>query len=209
MKRHLSCQWFVLLCVGNKMNLTDIAKILFFTSIIIWILPPFKQYKGRYFYFFAIFAIIDPINLIFPFIFKLNSPPQITIFLLYAALLSLIDFKYLKANWIWVLIFTIVLFFPTIFKFDSTKIVLTYVFLEAAITLIVLKNLITLFVAKEKLSLFHTIFLIYQLTIIVKFSNLLIGFADALAFFILTSIAQIFFGLYFSIFREDKPGVSV
>jgi len=31
-----------------------------------------------------------------------------------------------------------------------------------------------------------------------------IGFADAAAFFIITSIAQIIFGLYFSIVRADR-----
>jgi hypothetical protein len=77
------------------------------------------------------------------------------------------------------------------------------------ITLIILKNLITNFVSAGKLSLFHLVFLFYQFTTIAKFSNLLTGFADATAFFILTGIAQILFGLFFSIYREDKSGLVI
>jgi hypothetical protein len=47
--------------------------------------------------------------------------------------------------------------------------------------------------------------LFYQTTILFKVLNMAIGFADATAFFIITTIAQIIFGLYFSIVRADRP----
>ena len=79
--------------------------------------------------------------------------------------------------------------------------------LQAGISLIILKDLITNFVSLGKVSLFHLVFLFYQLTTLTKFSNILFGFADAFAFFILTTIVQILFGLYFSVFTEnDKAG---
>jgi hypothetical protein len=81
--------------------------------------------------------------------------------------------------------------------------------LQLGITLIILKNLITNFVLAGKLSVFLIVFLFYQFTTIAKLSNLLMWFADATAFFILTSIAQIIFGLFFSIYREDKSGLTI
>ncbi|MBV6419615.1 MAG: hypothetical protein DAHOPDDO_00838 [Ignavibacteriaceae bacterium] len=40
-----------------------IASIIGYISTVIWLLPPFRQYKGQYFYFFLILALSDPINL--------------------------------------------------------------------------------------------------------------------------------------------------
>ena len=194
------------------MTIADISKLLFFTSIIVWLLPPFKQFKGKYFLFFLILACMDPINLLFIFIIKspFHIHSQILILFYYCSLLSLIEKKLLRKNWIWILLIALVLFSPTIFHFNRNEIVLVYILLQLWITLIILKNLITNFVSAGKLSLFHVVFLFYQFTAITKFSNLLIGFADATAFFILTSIAQIIFGLFFSVYTEsDKTGDTV
>jgi hypothetical protein len=153
---------------------------------------------------------MDPINLVFVFIIKSNLQSQFSILLKYFLLLSLIEKNILKKYWIWFLSITLVLFSPTIFDFNKNQIILLYILLQLGITLIILKDLITDYVSVGKLSLFLVIFLFYQLTAITKLSNLLFGFADAIAFFILTSIAQIFFGLYFSVFTEsNQTGNSV
>ena len=193
------------------MTLADISKLLFFTSIIVWLLPPFKQFKGKYFLFFLILAFMDPINLLFLFIIKSPfSQSQFLILLNYCSLLSIIERNLLKKYWIWLLFITLALFSPTIFHFNGNEIIIVYILLQLGITLIILKNLITNYVSVGKLSLFLLVFLFYQFTTLTKLSNLLIGFADAFAFFILTTIVQIIFGLFFSVFTEsDKTGDSV
>lgn len=191
------------------MTSADISKLLFFTGIIVWLLPPFKQYKGKYFFFFLILACMDPINLLFLFIIRSDLQSQVSILLKYCLLLSLIEKNFLRKNWIWIMLMTLILFSPTIFHFDKNEIVLVNVVLLLGTTLVILKNLITNFVSAGKLSLFLLVLLFYQFTVIAKFSNILIGFADATAFFMLTSIAQIIFGLFFSIYREDKSGLVI
>lgn len=193
------------------MTLADISKLLFFTSIIVWLLPPFKQFKGKYFLFFLILAFMDPINVLFLFIIKssfLHS--QILILLNYGLLLSIIRKDFLKKHWTWIFLTTLALFTPTIFHFNRREIILVFILLQLGITLIILKKLITNFASAGKLSLFYLVFLFYQFTAIAKFSNILIGFADATAFFILTTIVQIIFGLFFSVFTESyKTGNTV
>jgi hypothetical protein len=124
-------------------------------------------------------------------------------------LLSLIDFKILQKKWVWIIPITLVLFFPSIFRFNENQIIIVYLLFQSGITLIILKNLITGFASSDKLSLFHIVFLFYQFTVMAKFINFIVGFADAFAFFTLTSIAQIIFGLFFSIYREDKSGLTI
>lgn len=191
------------------MTIADISKLLLFTSIIVWLLPPFKQYKGKYFFFFLILACIDPISLFFIFVIKSSLPSQILILFNYCLFFSLLELNFIKKNWIWIFLITLVLFTPTIFHFTLIQITWVLIIIQSGITLIILKNLITNFVSEEKLSLFHLVFLFYQFTAISKLSNLLIGFADATAFYILTTIVQIIFGLFFSIYREDKSGLVI
>jgi hypothetical protein len=189
------------------MTSVDISKLLFFTSIIIWLLPPFKQFKGKYFLYFLILAFMDPISLFFVFIIKSPLQSQISILLIYCSLLSIIEKNLLRKYWIWVLLITLALFSPSIVHFNSKEIIFVYLLLELGITLIILKILITNYVSFGKLSLFLVVFLFYQFTTLTKLSNLLFGFADAFAFFILTSIVQIIFGLFFSVYTEsDKTG---
>jgi hypothetical protein len=71
----------------------------------------------------------------------------------------------------------------------------------------ILKRFIVNYAFEKRVNVFNLILIFYFLTIITKFFNLLTGFADAIAFFIITSIAQVIFGLYFSIVREDKPKI--
>ncbi|MCX6169142.1 MAG: hypothetical protein NTX65_07380 [Ignavibacteriales bacterium] len=192
------------------MTTVDVSKVLFFTSIIVWLLPPFKQFKGKYFLYFLILAFMDPINLLFFFVLKSPLQSQISILLDYCLLLSLIEKKLLRKYWIWVLLITPALFSPTILHLKGNEITLVRILLEVGITLIILKNLITNYVSTGRLSLFLVVFLSFEFTNIAKFSNLLFGFADAFAFYILTTIVQIIFGLFFSVYTEsDKTGVSV
>ncbi|PKL82510.1 MAG: hypothetical protein CVV24_09745 [Ignavibacteriae bacterium HGW-Ignavibacteriae-3] len=191
------------------MTFADFSKLLFFTGVIVWLIPPFKQYKGRYFLFFLILACLDPIGLFFIFILKFYLPGQIQILFSYCLLIALIEKNILRKYWIWILIIALVSFFPTIFQFNRQEITFVLILIELGITLIILKNLITNFALSGKLSIFHVVLLTYEFTAIAKFLNLLIGFADATAFFMLTGLAQIAFGLFFSIFREDKSGLVI
>ncbi len=81
--------------------------------------------------------------------------------------------------------------------------------LHLGIFLVFLKEFIVKYVSEKKFSLFLLFLFVYELTVVLKLFNILVGYADATAFFIITSIAQIIFGLFFSIHREDKIGLTV
>jgi hypothetical protein len=72
-----------------------------------------------------------------------------------------------------------------------------------------LKFLIVDYVNNKRIKLFFLMLVFYELTVILKFFNIIIGFADAYGFYFVTSIAQIIFGLFFSIVREDESGVII
>lgn len=64
------------------MTIPDLIAII---SMIIWFIPPFKQRKTEYFYFFLILALADPITYALYFSIKLTPiilSPIIALFIL-------------------------------------------------------------------------------------------------------------------------------
>ncbi len=182
----------------------ETLKTIFFISIIVWLFPPIRQFKTKYFWFFLILALADPITHFLRQFSIYNPSYYFYVFISFLLIVSLQDKNFIiKAKFFWLTIFilSIIGFFLDI---SNNSQLLLLLFTNSVILFILLRNYIVEFVTKKN-NLFLLFLVIYQLTIISKFLNLLLGFADATAFFIITSIFQIAFGLFFSIFREDNP----
>lgn len=189
------------------MSLTDIIKLLYFASLIVWILPPIRQYKNYMFDFFLVLAVIDPAIFLHGLITKTNMPLWVIALFIYLLVISVLSEELLKKyKYIFI---TLPLLFSLIIPFMTTKYYhIVFIGMDAVLLFVFLKWLITSYVDKKKLNIFYLMLVFYILTVILKFFNLLIGFADASAFFIITSITQIFFGLYFSFVREGESGIA-
>lgn len=188
------------------MSLVSIAKILLYVGFVIWLLPPIRQFKGRFFAFFLILAFIDPIALLFyfsygytiPFYFYLTAECTLLISLLWKN-------SNIKLRYFYIVSLSIVTFCLTLINMTTNIQLTLMLFIDLIILFSILKLFITEYVNRRKTNLFILVLIFYQLTTISKFLNVLIGFVDATAFFNITSIAQIAFGLFFAIFREDNP----
>lgn len=104
-------------------------------------------------------------------------------------------------------IFFIILLFTI--NFSTKDHLLITVVIQVVLLFIFLKNFIVEYAFNSRLNLFYLILVFYILTIISKFLIIFLNLANASAFFHITTIAQIVFGLFFSIYREDKQGDSV
>ncbi len=187
-------------------SLAEIFQYLILVSIVIWILPPIRQYKSYMFDFFLVLSIIDPATLFYGLITKTNIPLWLIAFFIYLLVVSVLSEELLK-KFKYAFI-AIPLLFSLIIPLMTTKYYhFLFICMDLVILFVFLRWLITSYVDKKKLNIFYLMLVFYILTVILKFFNLLIGFADASAFFIITSIAQIIFGLFFSIVREDKSGI--
>lgn len=187
------------------MSLADTAKLLYFASIIIWLLPAIRHHKSFMFDFFLVLAFIDPIALTYGLITKTSIPLWLTALFAYLLIISITTEELLKKlKYVFI---TLPLIFIVLIPFLLTQYYHVIIIAENLVLLLVfLKWLITYYVANKKLKIFYVMLVFYVLTVILKIFNLLIGFADAIAFFYITSIAQIIFGLFFSIAREDESG---
>ena len=183
-------------------------KIIIYLTIFIWLLPPFMQFKERYFYFFIILAISDLISIMAQIFFHIN-PSYIFIFISYLAYLSIMSKIILKKNWyLFLILFLIITSF--LFSFNSLS---TRYFIFVIVNILIFIKFLFTFISEiglhKHIKYFLIVLLFYELTVIFKFINLITGFTDAYSYFIITSIFEFFVGVFFSVFKEDNPRIVI
>lgn len=190
------------------MSVGDITKLIYFAGIIVWILPAIRQYKTEFFDFFLILALIDPITIIYGLITKTSLPTWITVFFAYLLIISVLsEEKIKKLKYLLIIIpFLFVLSIPFLNKQNFFWILLAE---NIIIFIFFLRFLIIDYVQTSKINMFLFMLCFYEMTVILKIFNLIIGFSNAFTFYFITGMAQIIFGFYFSIHREDKSGIIV
>lgn len=192
------------------MSTAVILKILVYASIIVWLFPPIRQFRTNKFYFFLVLALMDPIAFLYSEIFKYQISFNYYLAANYLLLVSVLwnnNKSEIKYSLIVGGIFYLILLFTI--NFSSNDHLLILIIIQVIILLVFLKIFIVEYAFNSRFSFFYLVLVFYMLTNISKFLIILIGLADATAFFIITTIAQIFFGLFFSLYRENKPGTTV
>ena len=189
------------------MKTAEILSYLYFAGVIVWILPPIRQYKGYMFDFFLVLAIIDPASLLYGFLTRTNLPLWLVTLFIYLLIISVTTEELLKRfRYIFI---SLPLLFVLFIPYMSTMYYhIVFISMDAILLFVFLKWFITAYVATNKLNVFYLMLVFYMLTVILKFFNLLIGFADASTFFFTTTFAQIIFGLFFSFVREGESGIA-
>jgi hypothetical protein len=191
------------------MNLSEI-QILYYLSLFIWLFPPIRQYKKRLFFFFLVLAVTDPIVFVFQTILHNALPQLFSLFVSYCLLVCLLEKSTIKKYKYWIIVLAIILLVVSFIYMLPMNIYLSVLFsVQILIFIVIMKIFILEYVAKGKLSIFYLMLVLYQLTMLLKFYNYLAGFTDAGAFFVITTIAQNFFGLFFSFVRENKQEPAV
>ncbi len=192
------------------MSAISLSKFLIYFSIIVWLIPPFRQFRKSKFYFFLILALMDPIALIYFEIFKNAISFNYYIIGCYLLLPSILWKKNSsKFNYAMIFVGLCLAVLSFILNFKIEEGLLLIIFIQFVILLTFLKIFVVEYATNSKFNFFYLALVFYTLTSISKFFIVLIGLADATAFFHITTIAQILFGFYFSIYREDKTGNAV
>ena len=177
-----------------------VEKIIVYISTFFWLFPPFRQYKGRYFYYFLILALSDPLAIIGV---SLIGIPYHFIHSV-AGLLLLYSFdsieyvkKYMLANMIFVLAFFLFLFLldNLLYLILTLHLLILYRFLRLSLLNTFSKNELNIFLL---VLVFYEISAIVNLIVFISKTNL--GFV----FYYLTLSFQILVAIFFTVFREDS-----
>ncbi len=175
--------------------------IIYYIGFIVWLIPPFRQYRGNYFPFFLILALTDPIALTLNKVFNIN--PTVVFFI--ASFLLLVSVSYTKSTFINILFISIgllILLIGLLFM-DLFWILIGVIILNLFIIIILTKNTLLLAANEYNLNIFMTVLIIYEISIVIKLIFFLPQMNYRIDYFYLTTAFQILFGIYFSIFTEN------
>jgi hypothetical protein len=179
-----------------------LAVIIVYISTIVWILPIFRQYNTRIFYFFLILGLSDPANIISVSLFthKTGLVYCIAALLLFYSL-NLREHSRLKFTYTDFLL--IILFVSAIFLLNDLN------YLILCIHLIILVRFIQKVVIdvhqKGEANVFYLMLILYETTVIVKIVVFLFGSNVGVLFFYITLAFQILIGIFFTLFKENNP----
>lgn len=174
-------------------------------SVLIWILPPVKQYKTQYFTFFMILALFDPILYSIYLIFGI--PPltyyPIMIFFLIISLSK--DKKRFK----WIAISLVILILTYFNHNDLVKLYLLCLILHSVVLLEIIDKLMQIIIQKRLLNLFLSLLLFYSLINELKLIAIVLNLYRGAISYYLATFNQIFFGILFSFITINSKSFSI
>lgn len=180
-----------------------------YISAIIWLIPPVRNNKTTLFYYFLLLAIHDPIKLIFKEIIEYDLPFEFSLLVAYLCFISLIKVENIKKTWLFVLTGMLLLIGATLYFQEYFVNIISLLICDLLIFIVLLKKFAEINVEFRSYSMFYVTLIFYQLTTLIKYSSFIIDTEFANEYFIVTSIFQILFGLFFSIFRENDSRLMV
>lgn len=161
--------------------------------MVLWLLPPFKQYGTEYFYFFVVLAAADPIMVSAYYILRIQ--PQIIA--PFTLLILIASMRLKKLLW---LPFAFVFLFILIWFSRESKIALPLInsFCHFVVFMMIISRLIDQLSKRQLLSGFLVLLSVYELINVLKTIIVITDILNGLTQFYIASFFQILFGLLFS-----------
>ncbi len=169
-------------------------------SIIVWLMPLFKQRGTDFFYFFLVLALFDPINFI---LHKLNlfHGQQTIIVAEFLAIYSLMKRTTVNNIIILTACSTVLQFFPS-FSVDAEY--LLKAVLQTVILLLIIYKFVIFVESKGEVSIFYIILLCYQFSVVLKVLAAVFDIRYGITQFYLIMSIQMGFGALFTIFNVNS-----
>lgn len=184
----------------------QLIPIIVYLSHIIWSFPPFRQYKGKFFNYFLIIAMGDPIG---TFLIRVGYKNNHPVYALIAAASLLFVLSLIK-NISLIPALSFILFTLAagiLMPFAEVNL------MTAAILMVLIYYFIRymiIFIGKHgRVSLFHFLFLLYNASLVFKLVNFTLEIQKGGLYFYSTTIFDIILGILFCIFREENKRFSL
>ena len=169
---------------------------------LVWITIPFFKRKSEYFYFFVVTAVPGIYQFISMHVLHITSSP---IVIPYSLLLIPSLYKsFFKSNII-VLSLAGLIAFPVFYTVDGNIHQIFCLFIHIAVLIILASRTTNIALTTGKLNIFTLLLLLYELSMVVKLIPIVKADLNSIELYMLTTIFQIFVGLFFTYAKEDNP----
>lgn len=182
-----------------------IARLIIYLSTFVWIFPPLRQFRGRFFYYFLIIALTDPAAVALHYLRLGWSMP---LFVLFSAglLLSLPQQKrYLKLPY---LIPALILYIASVYFLQVSDLIILIGIIHIMIVYVLFKYTVNYVYRNGKVQLFHLLLLTYEISMLLKFINLIFELHAGIINYNFISGFQIILGILFCFIKEESPKLS-
>ena len=146
-----------------------IPYLIAYSNTFVWLIPPFRQYRTKYFYFFLVLALMDPVVLIFWRLLLINPQlisPVVALFLIFS--LFPISSKNILLTFFSCLV--LILGEPYL---NNTQILLLNALIHIVVLVIIINHFLKFTAEKNSISLFYIFVISYELSTILKNSEYL------------------------------------
>jgi hypothetical protein len=184
-----------------------LATVITYISILFWLFPPFRQIRGGYFLFFLLMGYSDPLALLFRWAFSFNVEYTHLIMSLFYIFSVLYYNKNLNLKWIVTLL---ILLLFSICLGNQTIRLLTIVSFHILIIFQILIPAVKEFYLKQRINLYLSMILIYELTLILRYIVFVSNYTTGVYYFYLSGIFEIFICLFFIFYNlENSPVIKI
>ncbi len=183
----------------------EVYKIIANLNVLAWFILPIRQYNTRFFLFFFILALFDPLALLSFYIVKVSTQYVFsagTTILLYVAL-----FDVKKKYRILFFAFSVLMYAVSVFVFRFNEISI-HIVIHFVILIQFLKLLMKKYSETRTLLWFQIILIIYEVSLLLKFFILITESQIGPVYFYTTTLIQIFIGIFFLFVNEkNSPAI--
>lgn len=177
-----------------------ILVIIYFT-VFIWLLVPIKQYNTRFFIYFLILGLLDPVAILLFYIFNIDTHVIYLIGTTVLFLPAMIGIKKKPK----VYIFIPIIFYTLLELLFSIQSLLIPQLVIHIFILINFTRLMILSLQESKsIKIFWLVILTYEFSVILKFFVPLGNIELGPSYFYFTTAIQIFIGIYFLFYNETN-----
>jgi len=169
-----------------------------------YILPPFRQYGGRYFIYFVVLALGNPFIVLLAETNHINPNYSICM-VAWAAFVSIIDKKWIKERALYFIILTLLLYFG-VFYLEHTVVRIIIITLNFFILFHFIKEAAKYYGENYSLHSGFFILALYEIGIISKLYLFVSNIKLGVAYFYLTDLFEILIAIFFTFYKvENSP----
>ena len=184
--------------------MTNLSNTIFYLSILIWLLPPFRQYKTFFFSYFLVLGIADILVFFTTKFFEISSY-DFYVIVSFCLFIALQEIEYLKKKKMMFIGLGLIVICLSFFRIEKNP----YIFLIAFLHLVIIFRILYLFVMvaaeKQVINFFYLVLAFYEFTILLKFLNFLFPLnVEAQTYFYITTGFELLVGIFYTTFREDS-----
>lgn len=183
------------------------AYIVGYVNTLAFLIIPFRQYKGRYFYYFLVLALGNPLLIFNSMAIHLDSL-EIVCILSLLSVISLIQPATLKKSYKLIAAGAILVIGLLYFS-DEQESQFISIILHIIILLIFFKEMLLFYKDTLKFRTGHSVLILYEVLLILNFFTFLNNPNTGIYFHYISAAFEVFLALFFIIYKvEESPVIS-